>query len=79
MTYYDLTWRLCVCQLNAGYSVKDIAKYLGIRTETVYRWLDVKKMPGHKLGRHWKFKRDEIDKWIRKGGAENELDKYEGE
>ena len=61
-------------------SVKEIAKYLGIRIETVYRWLDVKKMPGHKLGRHWKFKRNEVDRWIRKGGAgENELEKYEGE
>jgi excisionase family DNA binding protein len=61
-------------------SVKEIAKHLGIRIETVYRWLDVKKMPGHKAGRHWKFKRDEVDKWIRSGGAEeNELEKHEGE
>ncbi|HBC85551.1 MAG TPA: hypothetical protein DCZ94_01215 [Lentisphaeria bacterium] len=28
-----------------------------------------KKMPGHKVGRHRRFKRSEIDKWIRSGGA----------
>ena len=50
-------------------SVKEIAKYLDVRTETVYRWLgsDEKNMPGHKVGRHWKFKKDEVDRWVKKG------------
>jgi hypothetical protein len=26
-------------------------------------------MPAHKVGRQWKFKVSEIDKWIRSGGA----------
>ncbi|EDM28286.1 hypothetical cytosolic protein [Lentisphaera araneosa HTCC2155] len=35
------------------------------------RWLasDEKKMPGHKVGRHWKFKKDAVDQWIKAGGA----------
>jgi hypothetical protein len=24
-------------------------------------------MPGHKVGRFWKFKKDEIDSWVRSG------------
>jgi len=54
-------------------SVNDIAEYLGIRIETMYRWLkdSDKKMPGHKVGRHWKFKKREIDKWVKSGGADN--------
>ncbi|MDD7984694.1 helix-turn-helix domain-containing protein [Lentisphaera marina] len=52
-------------------SVKEIAKYLDVRTETVYRWLgsEDKSMPGHKVGRHWKFKKDEVDQWVKAGGA----------
>ena len=52
-------------------SVKEIAAYLDVRTETVYRWLasDDKNMPGHKVGRHWKFKKDEVDRWVKAGGA----------
>ena len=52
-------------------SVKEIAKYLDVRIESVYRWLGSadKNMPGHKVGRHWKFKKDEVDHWVKKGGA----------
>lgn len=27
------------------------------------------KMPAHKFGHLWKFKKDEIDEWVGKGGA----------
>ena len=26
-------------------------------------------MPAHKIGRLWKFKKDEVDEWIKAGGA----------
>jgi len=26
-------------------------------------------MPGHRVGRRWMFKQDEVDKWVRSGGA----------
>ena len=50
-------------------SVDEIAQYLGISNDTVYRWIDTYDMPAHRLGRFWKFKRDEVDSWIRAGGA----------
>ncbi len=50
-------------------SVDDIAAYLGIQRETVYTWIAKKRMPAHKVGRLWKFKRDEIDAWVRSGSA----------
>jgi hypothetical protein len=28
-------------------------------------------MPAHKIGRLWKFKKDEVDTWVRKGGADS--------
>lgn len=50
-------------------SVDEIAEYLGIKRDTVYKWIDRKKMPAHKVGSLWKFKRDEIDEWVRSGDA----------
>ena len=50
-------------------SVDEIATYLGIKRDTVYKWIDRKQMPAHKVGRLWKFKLWEVDDWVRKGGA----------
>ena len=50
-------------------SVEEIAEYLGIKKDTVYKWIDRKQMPAHKVGSLWKFKRDEIDAWVRSGDA----------
>lgn len=50
-------------------SVDEIAAYLGVVRESVYRWVVSRGMPGHKVGRHWKFRKDEVDEWVRSGGA----------
>ena len=54
-------------------SVNEISDYLGVRIESIYRWLKTKEMPGHKVGRHWKFKKSEIDEWVKSGGASDEI------
>lgn len=50
-------------------SVDEIAEYLGISRDTVYTWLNTRDLPGHRIGRLWKFKRDEVDAWVRAGNA----------
>ncbi len=50
-------------------SVDEIAEYLGVSKDTVYTWVSSKGMPGHRVGRFWKFKKDEIDDWVRAGGT----------
>lgn len=50
-------------------SVDEICKYLGVSNDTVYRWIDRHVMPTHKMGRLWKFKRSEVDEWVKAGGA----------
>ncbi|PIP89017.1 MAG: excisionase [Bdellovibrionales bacterium CG12_big_fil_rev_8_21_14_0_65_38_15] len=51
-------------------SVQEIAQYLGISKETVYRWVDSKKIPAHKIGKQWKFKTKEVDTWVIQGNAQ---------
>jgi excisionase family DNA binding protein len=50
-------------------SVDEVAEYLGVSKDTVYAWVTHKGMPGYKVGRFWKFKRDDVDAWVREGGA----------
>ncbi|WP_174664617.1 helix-turn-helix domain-containing protein [Prosthecochloris sp. GSB1] len=46
-------------------SVDEIASHLGVNRETVYRWIEDKGLPGHRIGRLWKFNRQEVDSWVR--------------
>ena len=50
-------------------SVEEIAQHLGVTKDSVYRWIEHKALPAHRIGRLWKFKVSEVDKWVRKGGA----------
>lgn len=50
-------------------SVDDVSKHLGVAKDSVYRWIDHKSLPAHKIGRLWKFKISEVDDWVRSGGA----------
>ena len=50
-------------------SVEEIAAHLGVNPDTVYKWIERKKMPAHKVGRLWKFQATEVDAWIRDGRA----------
>lgn len=55
-------------------SVEEIGAHLGVSKETIYRWLEKKKMPAHRVGRLWKFKASDIDQWVKNGGAEEDKD-----
>ena len=50
-------------------TVDHICKYLNVSNETVYKWIERRKLPAHKMGRLWKFKATEVDEWVRGGKA----------
>ena len=51
-------------------SVEEVAKHLGVAKDSVYRWIEARGLPAHKIGRLWKFKLSEIDEWVRSRGAD---------
>jgi excisionase family DNA binding protein len=51
-------------------SVEQIAEHLGVKRDSIYRWIDRKNLPAHRVGRLWKFKMSEVDEWVRIGGAD---------
>lgn len=50
-------------------SVEEVARHLGIAKDTVYRWIESKSLPAHRVGRLWKCKVSQVDAWIEAGGA----------
>ena len=50
-------------------TVDEICNYLSVTNETVYKWIEKQGMPGNRVGRRWMFKKDEVDAWVRSGGA----------
>ena len=53
-------------------SVDEIATHLGVAKDSIYRWIDKRNLPAHRVGRLWKFKVSEVDEWVRAGGAGHE-------
>lgn len=50
-------------------SLDEVALYLGVSKDTIYRWIANKQVPAHKIGRPWKIKLIEVDEWVRRGNA----------
>ncbi len=53
-------------------SVENIANHLGVAKDSIYRWIENKDLPAHKIGRLWKFKVSEVDEWVRAGGTSSD-------
>lgn len=48
--------------------LEEAAEYLGVRPITVREWIKKEKgIPAHKIGKMWKFKRLELDDWVKSG------------
>ena len=50
-------------------SVEQVAAHLNVKALTIYKQLERKQMPAHKVGRLWRFKITEVDEWVRQGTA----------
>lgn len=50
-------------------SVVEISSYVGVKPDTVYKWINRRRFPAHKVGRLWKFRRLEVDRWVLSGSA----------
>ena len=46
-------------------TVKEVADYLKVNERTVYRMAAASQLPAFKVGGSWRFKRAEIELWIK--------------
>jgi PTS system nitrogen regulatory IIA component len=61
-------------------TIEEVAKYLRVSERTVYDWAQKGEIPAGKIGTVWRFKKDEIEKWVNerltssvKAGHNNQL------
>ncbi len=45
-------------------TIDELAEYLKISKSTLYKLAQDGKLPGQKVGRHWRFHRETIDRWL---------------
>jgi len=47
-------------------TLEQIAEYLQMSTSSIYKMAQGGKIPAYKIGRQWRFKKEEIDAWVEK-------------
>lgn len=47
-------------------SVGEVARHRGVAKDSIYRWIENRGLPTHKIGRLWKFRLSEVDDWVRR-------------
>ncbi|MCC6428912.1 MAG: helix-turn-helix domain-containing protein [Phycisphaerales bacterium] len=45
-------------------TIDDLAGYLQVSKSSLYKLAQDGKVPGHKVGKHWRFHRSVIDRWL---------------
>jgi len=51
-------------------TIDELAEYLKVSKSTLYKLAQEGKVPSQKVGRHWRFHRETIDRWL--GEREND-------
>lgn len=49
-------------------TAEEICQYLKIPRSTLYKLISDKKIPAFRVGRHWRFKKEQIEDWVEKQG-----------
>jgi excisionase family DNA binding protein len=50
-------------------TIREVAAYLKLPVSTVYRLAERRDLPGHKVGRQWRFHKSVLDDWFRQHAA----------
>jgi excisionase family DNA binding protein len=45
-------------------TIEEVAHYLRLKPQTIYKWAQEKRIPAAKLGKEWRFRRSVIDSWV---------------
>lgn len=51
-------------QLEGVLTIAELSEYLKIPLSTLYKLAQEGRLPGQKVGRHWRFRKEAIDRWL---------------
>ena len=58
-------------------TIEELSVYLKIPKSTLYKLVREGKVPSQKIGRHWRFRKEAIDRWLDETRAEEPDTKVE--
>lgn len=49
--------------------IEEAANYLGVNKDSIRNWIkkEDSEIPARKIGKQWKFKKKELDEWVKSG------------
>jgi excisionase family DNA binding protein len=50
-------------------TIEDLSEYLKIPKSTLYKLVREGSVPCQKVGKHWRFHKNAIDRWLEQSGA----------
>ncbi|EMI54946.1 helix-turn-helix domain-containing protein [Rhodopirellula sallentina] len=56
------------------FTIDELATYLEVPKSTLYKLVQEGRIPGQKVGKHWRFHRDVIEQWLGKEHRPNAND-----
>lgn len=71
--FYSYKWHMGVegmsgIIIDKWINIEETAEYLGVKPVTVRSWIKKDNgIPAHKIGKLWKFKKKELDAWVKSG------------
>lgn len=45
-------------------TLEEVAAYLRLTPQTIYKWAQERRIPGVKLGKEWRFRKSILDRWL---------------
>ena len=61
-------------QANAVLTIDELSVYLKIPKSSLYKLVRDGKVPCQKIGRHWRFRKEAIDRWLDESGGDRSAD-----
>jgi len=52
-------------------TIEELSTYLKIPKSTLYKLVREGRIPSQKIGRHWRFRKQAIDRWLEETHTEN--------
>ncbi|MEN6622189.1 MAG: helix-turn-helix domain-containing protein [Smithella sp.] len=54
-----------MAEMDEFWTAEEVSAYLRIPQSTIYKLAQDKVLPGFKVGKHWRFRREKILDWIK--------------
>jgi excisionase family DNA binding protein len=61
-----------VAETKEVMGIREASEYLGVSSETLYKYVSEEGVPAFKLGNRWKFKKSVLDRWMERQSALSE-------